>query len=77
MMFGQPMLPFPDLDETKKSWRRASVSQKVFRVGLVGGALGGAIYLLVWGKKEREASGAVPIPPTPASAHSNQRGTYR
>lgn len=63
--FAGAGLPIPDFDEMRKSWRRASSSQKAVRVGLVGGLVGTAIYLFVSGRR------AAP------QASSRGRGGYR
>ena len=68
--------PMPDFEAMKKSWRRASASQKFFRVSLVGGAIGGALYLLHRYQIEQQPSqGSTPQRQAPVG--SGQRGTYR
>ncbi len=46
--YGQ-VPPLPDFEKMKKSWKRASSSQKVVRVGLVGALVAGITAALVDG----------------------------
>jgi len=79
--------PGPDFDQMRKSWRRATASQKFTRVGLIGGAVGGLIYLFTTGRSSRPspelpAEFTAPVPREPPATPverpvSSGRGTYR
>jgi len=71
MMWGASF-PAPDFDEMRRSWRRASSSQKAVRVGLVGGLVGTAIYLYLSGR-----GGDTFEAPLAPQTSSQGRGRYR
>lgn len=58
----------------KKYWKKTPPSQKLFQFGIVGGLIGGAIYLYASGRRD-----AAPLPPPSRAMHgtSPDRGTYR
>ena len=74
--YGGLGLLMPDFDEMKKSWRKATTSQKVARVGIVGSLIGAIVYAIVSTPRPSPQSGLPPEPVERAPAGSG-RGHYR
>ena len=79
-MFPPPYGLAPDFDAMKKSWRQASSSQKAVRIGIVGGFLGGLVYLLTTGRHPSPPPPGSELPPEPVERDPSApptRGRYR
>lgn len=74
-----------DFAAARKSWRRATPVQKVTRVGIVGGLLGGLVYLFSSSGSSRPAPQVPELPPEPVERDPSvilyppppKRGHYR
>jgi hypothetical protein len=78
--------PIPiDFEATRRSWRRATPVQKATRVGIVGGLLGGLVYLIFGAGSARRTPQVPELPPEPVERDPSailypappKRGHYR
>lgn len=60
-----------DVDAMRRDWRRASASQKVVRVGIVGGFLGILVHALATAPKSGPRPAWCTMPPEPVERDPN------